>query len=142
MQIENEMTVEEAKKLEKKLEREHWETVFAKQLTVWGWDFIREYQFHPTRRWRFDFITAQGRDDPEAMLRMVQQIPQYIQRVCIAVEIEGAVGWGRHTRRQGFMDDCVKYNTAASMGWRVFRFPSEQVKDGSAIKFLMENTFT
>ena len=62
----------------------------------------REYRFHPTRRWRFDFA------DPETK---------------VAVEIDGgAFIGGRHTRGVGFVKDQEKLNTATSMGWRVFRY--------------------
>lgn len=62
---------------------------------------IKEYKFHPERRWRFDFA-----------------IPQYK----IAIEVEGGI-WtrGRHTRPKGFLSDMEKYNMATLMGWRVFR---------------------
>lgn len=60
-----------------------------------------EVQFHPGRRWRFDYAW------PESM---------------VALEVEGGV-WsgGRHTRGKGFLGDIEKYNAAASLGWRVFR---------------------
>lgn len=66
-----------------------------------GVECIKEFKFHPERRWRFDYA-----------------IPQYK----IALEVEGGV-WtqGRHTRPQGFLGDIEKYNTATLMGWRVFR---------------------
>lgn len=66
-----------------------------------GVECIKEFKFHPERRWRFDYA-----------------IPQYK----IALEVEGGV-WtqGRHTRPQGFLGDVEKYNTATLMGWRVFR---------------------
>lgn len=66
-----------------------------------GLDCVKEYKFHPTRRWRFDYA-----------------IPEHK----IALEVEGGV-WsqGRHTRPQGFLGDIEKYNTAGLMGWRVFR---------------------
>lgn len=62
---------------------------------------IKEFQFHPTRKWRFDYA-----------------IPEHK----IALEVEGGV-WtgGRHTRPQGFLGDIEKYNTATLLGWRVFR---------------------
>ena len=62
---------------------------------------VKEYKFHPERRWRFDYA-----------------IPEHK----IALEVEGGV-WtqGRHTRPQGFLGDVEKYNTATLMGWRVFR---------------------
>ena len=64
-------------------------------------DCVKEFKFHPKRRWRFDYA-----------------IPEYR----IALEVEGGV-WtsGRHTRPQGFLGDIEKYNAATLMGWRVFR---------------------
>ena len=74
-------------------------TVICK--TDLGVECVKEYKFHPERRWRFDYA-----------------IPEYK----IALEVEGGV-WtqGRHTRPQGFLGDVEKYNTATLMGWRVFR---------------------
>lgn len=76
----------------------------------------REYKFHPTRKWRFDFAW-----------------PDYK----IAAEIEGGV-WsqGRHVRGQGFIDDCEKYNEAVALGWTVLRFPEVFISDGRALEWL------
>ena len=75
-----------------------------------------EYRFHPIRQWRFDFSW------PDRML---------------AVEIDGAV-WtkGRHVRGYGAIEDMAKMNEAQRLGWRVLRFPTRQVKDGSAIEYV------
>lgn len=132
MPIENELTKEEYDKLEKKLAREKWENMFAYGLYQEGFylgedpdnllpgEYVREYKFHPVRKWRFDFAFAD----------------------MVAVEIEGGI-WtrGRHTRGSGFIKDCEKYNTAAALGWRVFRFPSGMVEDGSAIQFLIDEVW-
>lgn len=71
---------------------------------------VREYQFAPHRKWRFDFAWPEKK---------------------IAVEIEGGT-WsaGRHTRGTGFAADCEKYNAAALHGWRVLRFTGEMVRAG------------
>jgi hypothetical protein len=71
-------------------------------------DPIREYRFHPTRRWRFDYAW------PGEL---------------VALEVEGAV-WvkGRHTRGSGFIADLEKYNAATALGWRVVRFTPQQMK--------------
>ena len=73
----------------------------------------REYRFHPTRRWKFDFCW------PSKM---------------VAVELEGGT-WtgGRHTRPVGFEQDCEKYNEAAIMGWKVLRFTVNMVRSGEAL---------
>ena len=78
---------------------------------------VREYKFHPKRKWKFDFAW------PASM---------------IAVEVEGAV-WmekSRHTSGKGFTDDCVKYNEAALLGWQVLRVVGSQIEDGSAIDWI------
>lgn len=61
----------------------------------------KEYRFHKTRMWRFDYAIPEHR---------------------IAIEVEGGV-WtgGRHTQPQGFITDMEKYNTAATQGWRLLR---------------------
>jgi hypothetical protein len=75
-----------------------------------------EYQFHPKRRWRFD-VAFPDRE--------------------IAAEIDGGVfANGRHTRGVGFTNDCVKINTATLMGWRVFRFTTEQLREGTTADVL------
>lgn len=80
--------------------------------------FAPEYQFHPVRKWRFDFA------DVSKM---------------IAVEIEGGT-WsgGAHTRGRGFEEDCEKYNEAAVFGWRVFRFTGKMVEDGTLQRVMRE----
>lgn len=76
----------------------------------------REYRFHPDRRWRFDFAW------PDRL---------------VAAEVEGGTySGGRHTRGVGFERDAEKYNEAGVRGWRVFRFTTKTVKDGSAVSLL------
>ncbi|MEG0899040.1 MAG: hypothetical protein RSF40_04935 [Oscillospiraceae bacterium] len=77
-----------------------------------GIDVCPEFRFHPTRRWRFDFA---------------------IPDLKIAIEQEGGL-WvsGRHNRAFSMINDMVKYNTAASMGWLVLRFtPQDMTKEQS-----------
>lgn len=64
-----------------------------------GPDLEREYQFCPTRQWRADYRVGN-----------------------LLIELDGGV-WngGRHTRGQGFIDDCFKLNTAVMLGYRVIR---------------------
>lgn len=80
-------------------------------LSVCGVEVVREYRFHPTRRWRFDYAIPAER---------------------IALEVEGGV-WtgGRHTSPKGFLNDIEKYNTAVVLGWRVVRTtPDKLMSDG------------
>ena len=72
-----------------------------------GVEPVREYRFHPERRWRFDFAFPTAR---------------------VAVEIEGNAwhvrGGGRHMQDS----DMEKYNEAAAAGWRILRFSPGMLK--------------
>ena len=79
------------------------EAVFAYHLKLLGADLPageREYRFHPSRRWRFDWAW------PAAKL---------------AVEIDGGQ-WVRRGGRHNSDKDREKLNAAAVLGWRVLRF--------------------
>lgn len=83
---------------------------------------VREYQFAPPRKWRFDFAWL------DAM---------------IAVEVEGGIFVrGRHVHPKGFLNDMEKYNTATRLGWRVLRWnPSlNPHEEGEILDFLARNT--
>lgn len=72
-----------------------------------GVECVREYRFHPTRQWRFDYAIPDLR---------------------IAIEIDGGI-WinGRHNRASGYIGDMEKFNAAATLGWVVLKFtPQEQ----------------
>jgi len=68
--------------------------------------FVREFSFHPTRRWKFDFAHP---------------------GLKIAVEIEGGI-WsnGRHVRGKGYQEDAIKYNEAVKLGWRLLRYTGKK----------------
>jgi very-short-patch-repair endonuclease len=91
-----------------------------KELT--GKKFISEYQFHPKRRWRFDFANLETQT---------------------AIEIEGgAYTNGRHTRGAGFVKDMEKYNMAIEYGWAVLRYTPDQMnktKTYEQIKIVLQS---
>lgn len=95
------------------------EELFALQLRTYGIPFRREYVFHQSRRWRFDFAIVEH---------------------LIAIEIEGAIwkqGGGGHSHPSGIESDIEKYNAAAVLGWRVFRFmPDKHVETGAAVALI------
>lgn len=79
---------------------------------------IKEHKFHDSRKWAFDYAWPD---------------------IKLAFELEGgAFIKGRHTRPKGFTEDIVKYNEAQLLGWVVLRATSAQVKDGHAIKWIMQ----
>ncbi len=99
------------------------------QLTLAGVpSATQEYRFHPTRRWRFDLCWP---------------------ALFLAAEIDGGI-WntinkktgeletGRHNQPKGFINDCEKLNHAALLGFRVFRFTTDQVRSGQAKRFMIK----
>lgn len=70
-----------------------------------GIEYETQYKFHPTRRWRFDFL-----------------IPQYN----IAIEYNGGqYTFGRHTRSSGYAKDLEKINEAQKMGYIVLQYTTD-----------------
>lgn len=78
----------------------------------------REYRFNRFRKWRFDYAWPQHK---------------------IALEIEGGV-WvsGRHIRPTGFIKDIEKYNSAAVLGWKVFRATTSESSILNTIRMIGE----
>ena len=88
-------------------------------------DCVKEFKFHPVRKWRFDYAVPEHKID---------------------LEVEGGV-WtgGRHTSPKGFLGDIEKYNTATLMGWRVFRTTPDDLykkKTLDLMKSAILNDFT
>ena len=86
----------------------------ALHLKAYGLSYEREVCLVPGRQWRFDF---------------------WFPDAGIAVEVEGGTKFGksRHSRGDGFEEDCRKYNAASLAGIRLLRFTTRQVKSGEAI---------
>lgn len=80
--------------------------------------FEKELMFHQERKWRFDYAYPDQK---------------------IAIEIEGLVQpWkkSRHTQNDGYKEDCIKYNEATVLGWRVLRFTQDMVLKVSTLELL------
>lgn len=85
-----------------------WQILAAKMLC-----YAREYRFHPSRRWRADFVFPAAK---------------------FMVEIEGVTpSGGRHQRIGGFLADLEKYHAAHMAGWTVYRCSPAMVKSGAAL---------
>jgi len=78
------------------------EATFALALKSVGCEMVREYRFHPVRRWRLDFATEDGTK--------------------VAVEIDGGeFSRGAHARGVGMANDYEKRNSATEIGWAIFQ---------------------
>lgn len=80
---------------------------------------VREFRFHPIRRWRLDYFWSAAPGGP------------------VALEIEGGVHiGGRHVRGVGSERDMEKYAEALCAGIRVLRVTPAQLKSGQAALWL------
>ena len=79
---------------------------------------VPEFQFHPKRKWKFDYAWEDYK---------------------IALEVEGGIfSGGRHTRPKGFIGDMEKYNSAAVLGWRIIRVQPKELETKKTIDLLRE----
>ena len=87
-----------------------------------GLKHTKEFKFCPDRRWAADF---------------------YVPTLKLLIELEGGTGYflnpkggvvlgGRHNKAAGYAEDCLKYNEAQRLGFRVLRFTTGQVLNGDA----------
>lgn len=96
--------------------------LLEKHLEELGLKFEKEFAFAPPRKWRFDYRLESRHG------------------LFNAIEIDGGIyTQGRHNRGVGFQNDLIKMREAAVRGWRVFRFSTGEVLDGTARKFIQQH---
>ena len=70
-------------------------------------DFVREYQFHPSRKWRLDIAFPDKK---------------------LGIELEGVFGLAVLTiRGVHYASDCEKYNQPTLLGWKVLRYTERNI---------------
>jgi len=81
-------------------------------------DAVKEFKFHPTRKWRFDYA-----------------IPEHK----IAIEVDGGI-WinGRHNRASGYIKDMEKFNAAASLGWVILKVTPQELYRTATLNLIKE----
>ena len=79
---------------------------------------VRQHEFHPTRKWRFDFAWPDRK---------------------LAVEVQGGQ-WvkGAHNRGTGMNNDARKNCAAVGMGWKVMYVTGDMVNSGEALNAIEE----
>ena len=85
-------------------------------------EWVREFKFHPTRRWRFDFALPYMR---------------------LAVEVDGLVygdDKGGHQTAKGYENDRTKDLEAQCLGWQILRVTPKMIKTGLAFWYIEELT--
>ena len=101
-------------------------------------DAVREYKFHPVRKWRFDYAI------PEVKIALEVEGGVFKKRSYLGKDgfIEQTVG-GRHTSGVGFLRDLEKYNAATSLGWKLLRVTPNDLlsrKTLEMIRLTIENS--
>lgn len=78
-------------------------------LRLAGFEYVEEFKFHPTRKWRFDLCFPDKK---------------------LAVEYEGIFSKkSRHTTVSGYSGDVEKYNAVAALGWKILRYTAKNFTD-------------
>ena len=105
------ITKEKIKKVKKTSDLEDYlETMMLMLSTDLRGKYVREFEFHPKRKWRFDFAFVECK---------------------VAVEVDG----GEYLGNQGVTDPHAKsgnydkINQATILGWRVLRYRGSTIKD-------------
>lgn len=114
-------TLTDAQKALKAVEREKLQRRFADLWRQLGGPALKaEHRFHPTRRYRLDFVV----------------LPVELK---IGFEIDGGT-WSEertgHNWGTGITRDHEKQNLAMLAGWRIFRFTADMLSDRYASKYL------
>jgi hypothetical protein len=95
-------------------------------LTARGYPYVAQWRFHPIRRWRFDFALGYEPLHPR------MGVSKTLERLKLAIEVEGGQFTGGHKRGKAADSDTEKFNEATLRGWRVLRFTTGQVERGEA----------
>lgn len=115
------MTPAEARRLAAKAERERFERMFEHQLKFAGVPFfVTQFHFAKElgRQWAADYAWPKFK---------------------LLVEIDGGLwrkGGGAHSRPTAILRDMQKHNDAALLGFHVLRFSTDDVKSGTALRYL------
>lgn len=119
-QVSNSLSKDQLKKIKEENQNRINSNFIQQIANITGYRPVREYRFHPIRRWRIDFA---------------------IPEIKIAIEVEGGrfkkttyidkngrtrvhTG-GRHNTSTGFKNDMEKYNQLSINGWLLIRTTPE-----------------
>jgi len=81
---------------------------------------VLEFRFHPVRKWRFDMAYPARK---------------------VAIEYQGGIyhqGKQGHQTTAGIERDCLKFSSAASMGWLLLPVNAGMVRDGTALDLIIK----
>lgn len=112
--------------LEAAARRVRWELHFMRDITAVEPETPRrQFRFHPTRAWRFDFAWP---------LWLVAVEVEGLTPIRFVEDDDGSTRAhvGRHQSVDGMNDDLEKYAEATLLGWRVLRVSQAHVKSGQA----------
>lgn len=101
------------------LEREF----YTRWLQLSGPALESEYEFHPTRKWRFDFVHA------VSLIAIELDGGTWARKGAKKCQMCGQIPKGGHSTGTGIKKDYEKQNEAILMGWQVFRFTTDMIKN-------------
>lgn len=95
---------------------------------------VKELKFHPNRLWRFDYAIPELRIAIEVEGGAFRKRKYTDKRTG---ELITTIG-GRHNSAVGFLGDIEKYNSAALLGWRIFRVTPENLLKTETLEMLKQ----
>jgi hypothetical protein len=97
--------------------------LLEKHMAELGFENVEvEHRFCKDRKWRADYFVPVS---PNGCV------------IWLLIELEGGLYVrGRHSRGAGMEEDILKYDTAIMLGYRLLRFSTGQVLNGTARQFL------
>ena len=97
-------------------------------------DVQKEYVFHPTRKFRFDYAILDKKIAIEQEGGVFKKRKYVDKRTGELITTTG----GRHNSATGFLNDIEKYNAATLLGWRVFRVTPEKLLTSETLNLIKQ----
>ncbi len=131
------MTAAELQAHVKAKKRNELEDILAEQLTNVEIPFERQYKFHPEKNWRADFSIF-DRDYPKMKLLLECDGGTFSKpKLKIAKSGKPYMTKSAHSSGTGIASDMLRQNEAVILGYRVLRFDTNMVKNGTALTTIL-----
>lgn len=99
-----------------------------------GVEVVKELQFYPGRRWRFDYAIESHKIAIEVEGGAYKRRTYRDKRTGEMVTTIG----GRHNSSSGFLGDMEKYNNATIAGWRVLRVIPQDLTKSATLNMIKQ----
>lgn len=91
----------------------------AYHLDLFGIEYVRQYKFHPSRKWLADFAILENK---------------------LIIEVNGGTWMVKsgHNTGRGISRDYEKSNSAQLLGWTYLQYTAAEIDDGTAMREILQ----